>query len=145
MYHSNPTSLHLSCFCLLFHTTLKYLICLSLFHPFFHHFFYILFIHSVFHFYHPSPSSSLFSISMRYIAHVFLLPLVHTNTHTDHHTSRHFFAPITISVTIAPTLPSAKLSFYNHCYYNVLLLSPITLPPEFNLLVYSCSRDIFFT
>ena len=64
-YHSNPQSLHLSCLCLLFHITLRYL--MGFFSIFFTShmvsFYYFIFLYTIFQIlYSPTPSSSCFSI-----------------------------------------------------------------------------------
>ena len=126
-YHSNPQSLHLSCLCLLFHITLRYLmvsfsiLSLLTWYPF------IISYSSIPSFksntaplylplsspYKVHSNNTCFSVSTSphrqlsssYFHVILSLPL----------TGKH--PPLTIRLTPAPSFPSSKLSFLGHCFF----------------------------
>ena len=106
-HHVNPYSLTRSYLCLLFHIT-NFMVSFS--------------SSALSNFYHSSPSYSLFSITVALKQHMFFCfstcPQPQQSSSYFHAilslpvTSRH--PPLTISLTLEPTLPSAKLSFLGH-------------------------------
>ena len=97
-------------------------------------FYYIICMHAIFHFYHSSPSYTLFSIS---VAFCFDFPHPQQSSSYFHAiislplTCRH--PPLTISLTLAPTLPSAKLSFLWHLFIFTYSFSlSVSLNPLFH-------------